>query len=171
MKTVTLRDGAQVTLRPIRPEDGPDLTALYARLSRETAYQRFFSVMAGLPADWARSLANVDCDQRMAIVAVDPRNELIGVTRYARDADGEAEIAIAIQDAWQERGLGSILLGELLAYAETRGIRRFRAYVLADNSRMLRLLARVTRVLERKTEQGVISLLLVPRSGPAEPAG
>ncbi len=45
MTRVTLRDGMLVTVRPIQPEDEPELTALYARLSPETAYQRFFTIM------------------------------------------------------------------------------------------------------------------------------
>ncbi len=169
MKTVTLRDGATVTLRPIRAEDEPQLTALYARLSPETAYQRFFTVMTALPPDWARLLANVDYERRMALVAADPLERLVGVARYDYDeATGEAEIAIVVQDTWQGKGLGPVLLAELLDYAAAKGIRRFRAYVLADNRRMLDLLARLTEILERRIESGVASLLLQPRR-PAEP--
>lgn len=168
--SVALRDGAIVLLRPIRPEDESELVALYARLSPETAYQRFFTVMARLPPDWAHILANVDYDRRMAIMAVASGGELIAVARYDYDdKDQEAEIALVVQDRWQGKGLGTILLTELLKYAEARGIRRFRAYVLADNRRMLDLLARTTRVLERRTERGIASLLLAPR-GSAEPA-
>ena len=168
--SVTLRDGATIMLRPIRPEDERELTALYARLSPETSYQRFFSVMARLPPDWARILANVDYDKRMAIVAVAPGSQLIGVARYDYDdAAKEAEIALVVQDGWQGKGLGTILLRELLAYAATKGIHRFRAYVLGDNRRMLDLLARTTQVLERYTERGITSLLLA-HLPPAEAA-
>jgi hypothetical protein len=59
--------------------------ALYGRLSPLTAYQRFFTVMRRLPPDWTHILANVDYDRRMAIVALDPGDELIGVARYAYD--------------------------------------------------------------------------------------
>jgi len=172
--SVTLRDGATIMLRPIRPEDERELTALYSRLSPETAYQRFFSVMARLPPDWARILANVDYDKRMAIVAVAPGSQLIGVARYDYDdAAKEAEIALVVQDGWQGKGLGTILLRELLAYAATKGIHRFRAYVLGDNRRMLDLLARTTQVLERHTERGITSLLLahLPARDAAGPGG
>jgi RimJ/RimL family protein N-acetyltransferase len=163
MKRVTLRDGARVTIRPIRPADEPELTALYARLSPETAYQRFFTVMRRLPPDWAHILANVDYDRRMALVALGPGDELIGVARYAYDeAAREAEVAIVIQDRWQGRGLGTILLDDLIAYGVGKGIERFRAYVLADNPRMLKLCRRVATVLERTIESGVVSLLLGP---------
>lgn len=164
MRSITLKDGTAVTLRPIRQEDEPELTALYARLSPESAYQRFFTVMARLPPDWTHILANVDYQRRMAIVAVDPRGELIAVARYDYDdAAQEAEIAIVVQDRWQGKGLGTILMTELLSYAEAKGISRFRAYVLAENRRMLDMLARLGRVLEQHTEHGVTSLLLAPR--------
>ena len=166
--SVTLTDGTRVALRPIRPEDESALTALYERLSPQTAYQRFFTAMRRLPPDWAHILANVDYDRRMAIVGVDPGGDLIGVARYMYDqrAD-EAEIAIVIEDRWQGRGLGKHLLAEVVGYAADRGIRRLRAYVLADNLRMLKLIRRVTTILDRKLESGVLSLLLAPPGHPA----
>jgi hypothetical protein len=86
------------------------------------------------------------------------------VARYVYDERArEAEIAIVIQDRWQGRGVGTLLLGQLIGYAEARGIRRFRAYVLADNLRMLNLIRRGTRILERKLDSGVVSLLLARR--------
>lgn len=164
MRSVTLKDGTTVRVRPIRPADEPELSALYARLSPETAYQRFFTVTARLPPSWADILANVDYERRMAIVAVGPDNELIAVARYDLDEAGnEAEIAIVVQDQWQGKRIGTILLAELLRYAEAKGIRRFRADVLAENRRMLDMLGRLTRVLERRTERGVTSLFMVPR--------
>jgi RimJ/RimL family protein N-acetyltransferase len=170
MEPVILTDGTPVTLRHIRPEDEPALTALYERLSPESSYQRFFTVMRRLPPDWVHILANVDYDRRMAIVALGPGGELIGVARYAYDERvREAEIAIVVEDRWQGRGLGTRLLGELVGYAEGRGIRRFRAFVLADNLRMLNLIRRVTRILDRKLDSGVVSLLLAPLGHP-EPA-
>jgi RimJ/RimL family protein N-acetyltransferase len=153
-----------VVLRPIRSEDAPALTRLYDRLSPESAYQRFFAVMRRLPPDWARILADVDHDRRAAIVALGPGGELVGVARYSVLADpGEAEIALVVEDAWQGRGLGTILLAALLEHAESRGIPRFLAYVLADNHRMMRLIGRVGRVTERSVSGGVASLRFTRR--------
>ena len=72
-----------------------------------------------------------------------------------------------IQDGWQNRGLGTLMLDALLAAAEARGIRRFRAYVLASNARMIDLLVRFTDVQERSMESGVTELLLARRPAPA----
>jgi RimJ/RimL family protein N-acetyltransferase len=172
-REIALRDGTRLELRPIRPEDEQRLAELYDRLSRHTAYQRFFTVMRRLPPDWAHFLANVDYRRRLALVVEHgPARELIAVARYEPTDDEEtAEIAFVVQDGWQNRGLGSILLDELLAAAEARGIRRFRAYVLADNARMLDLLVRFTRVIERKTESGVTSILCARRTAAAPTHG
>ena len=150
-------------LRLIRPDDEPRLIALYDRLSRDTAYQRFFAAMRRLPPDWARFLANVDYQTRLALVierqgAEGP--EVIAVGRYEPTKEpGVAEVAFVVQDGWQGKGLGRILLDDLLAAAEARGVRRFRAFVLATNHRMLRLLRRHTRILEREIDTGVAEIL------------
>lgn len=69
-----------------------------------------------------------------------------------------------VEDAWQHRGLGTILLSALLDHAEGRGITRFLAYVLGDNHRMLRLIGRLGRVTARSLDQGVVSLRFARRS-------
>jgi RimJ/RimL family protein N-acetyltransferase len=153
-----------VLVRPIRPDDAAALTRLYDRLSPESAYQRFFAVMRRLPPDWARILADVDHDRRAAIVAAGPDGALVGVARYAcSPGSGEAEIALVVEDAWQNRGLGTILLSALLAHAESRGITRFLAYVLADNHRMLRLVGRLGVVTGRSLAEGVVTLRFTRR--------
>jgi GNAT superfamily N-acetyltransferase len=171
-RTVTLRDGSRVHLRAIRPDDEPRLVALYDRLSQHTAYQRFFTVMRRLPPDWAHFFANVDYRRRLAIVAereVDREWELVGVGRYEPSGEGAdtAEVAFVVEDGWQGKGLGTILLEEILRAGEARGHRRFRAYVLADNHRMLDLLNRRTQVEQRKIEDGVVSLLFRRRGSRA----
>ena len=159
-----LPDGLR--LRLIEPDDAPRLIALYDRLSRHTAYQRFFSAMKRLPPDWAEFLANVDYQTRLALVIEHDGpagREVMAVARYERDREpGVAEVAFVVEDGWQGQGLGRILLRELLAAATARGIRRFRAYVLADNYRMLRLLSRYTRVLSRSTDAGVTEISFEP---------
>jgi len=166
-RQVVLRDGAHVWFRAIRPDDEARLVDLYGRLSQHTAYQRFFTVMKRLPPDWAHFFANVDYRTRLAVVAErehEGRVELIGVGRYeASDEEAAAEVAFVVQDGWQGRGLGAILLDDITRAGEARGIRRFRAYVLADNHRMLELLTRFTEVLDRQLEDGVVSIVFKRR--------
>jgi RimJ/RimL family protein N-acetyltransferase len=163
-REVTLRDGTRVRMRPIRPDDEPRLVVLYDDLSQDTRYQRFFSVMRRLPPDWAHFLANVDYQRRFALVAEAPgdADTLIAVARYEPGGEPDTvEVALVVQDTWQGRGLGLVLFCELLAAAEANGIRRFRAWVLADNRRMLGLIARLGDVQRRAFERGVIDLTFV----------
>jgi RimJ/RimL family protein N-acetyltransferase len=107
-----------------------------------------------LPSGWAHYFANVDYRRRLALVAerdLDWRPELIGVVRYDASAEDTAEVAIVVQDYWQGKGLGRLLLEEILRAGEANGIRRFSADVLADNDRVLRMLPRVADIQERKT--------------------
>jgi RimJ/RimL family protein N-acetyltransferase len=171
-RNVQLADGARVHLRPIRQEDDARLVALHARLSRQTAYQRFFSALRRLPLDWAHFLANVDYIRRLALVAArddGPDAELIAVARYEPTTDPTiAEVAFVVQDDWQNRGLGSALFQELLAAAAARGITQFQASVLADNPRMLDLIARFGDIRERTLQQGVVELLFNRRDPPSD---
>ncbi len=168
-RRVFLKNGADVWMRPIRPDDEPQLAELFGRLSRHTVYQRFFTVLRRLPPDWYHFFANVDYCSRLALVGereTPAGPTLIGVGRYEpTDEPGTAEVAFVVEDGWQGQGLGAILLEEVTRAAEARGVRRFRGYVLADNHRMLRLLTSRTDVEERKTEDGVTSLLFRRRPG------
>jgi RimJ/RimL family protein N-acetyltransferase len=169
-RDVVLPGGERVRLRPIRPDDAPHLVSLYARLSEHSAYQRFFTVLKRLPPDWVRFFANVDYVRRLALVAevmVDGRPALVGVGRYEAEGSDVPEVAFVVEDAWQGRGLGSILLQDVVRAAVARGYGRFRAYVLADNRRMLDLLGRFTHVVETRLEGPVKEVLFTPRAGEA----
>ncbi len=172
---MTLGDGSGVRIRPIRPDDQSGLIDLYSRLSQQTAYQRFFTVMRRLPPNWAKTLANIDYRRRLALVAEHEGPggiELIGVGRYEpTEREDTAEVAFVVQDGWQGKGLGTRLLHDILNAAEARGIRYFRAWVLADNPRMLDLLTRFTDVQARKIEGGVVEVMFTRRPGGAAEAG
>jgi len=163
---VTLRNGAPLRLRPIRPDDAPRLIALCGRLSPRSIYQRFFTVRTLRPED-AAALSTVDGHHRVAIV-VDrgpgEPDDLLAVGRYGVAGDDPApEIALVVDDAWQGQGLGAIVLDELLHLGSARGFATFRADVLAENRRMLRLLARFGSFVERSSEHGVVTIVFRPR--------
>lgn len=150
-ETVTLRDGSQVILRPIRPDDAPRLQALYGRLTPESIYFRFLGQSRELSDQQARRLANVDYDRQMAWVATpDPLGEIIGVARYVTPAEagaGEgssrvAEAAVVVEDRWQRRGLGTMLLQRLAEYARGQGIELLQATVHQANTQILRFIRR-----------------------------
>lgn len=167
-QVVTLRNGASVRLRPIRPDDEPRLMALCRRLSSRTVYERFFSFRRLLPEE-AHAFANVDYRQRMALVAeldTGQEPELIGVARYGpSDEETIADIGLVVEDGWHGLGLGSILLKEILRAGEQQGIRHFRADLLTENRRALRLLARFTDITQRTASDGVTSIVFRRREG------
>jgi acetyltransferase len=142
-EVVVLRDGAQLTIRAICPDDAPRLQAGMARLSPETVFRRFMAPLKGLTDADAQRLADVDYDRRMALVATrepEHRTEIVAVARYdATNVAEPAEVAIVVADAYQDRGLGVLLIQRLAAYALAHGIDSFRATVLSGNDGVLRL--------------------------------
>ena len=169
-RTIVLRDGTPVHLRLIRADDALRLIALYDRLSTDARYHRFFSVMRRLPVDWARFHAAVDYESRLALVVESPADPdvLIAVARYEpADRPDTVEVAFVVEDGWQGRGLGRVLFTELLAAAALNGVRDFRAWVLADNRRMLALIAHLGQVHERAIDGGVVELSFTARPAPS----
>ncbi len=136
---VVLADGGTVHLQPIQPQDADRLVAFYARLSEESIRYRFFAPRPTLSQAEVERFTNVDHDERVALVAL-LGSELLAVGRYDKVPGTDiAEVAFLVDDAHQGRGLGSVLLEHLAAIAEERGIRRFEADVLTENTRMVRI--------------------------------
>jgi GNAT superfamily N-acetyltransferase len=132
-ETVRLADGAVVTVRQLSPDDVPGLRRLHGRLSQRTLYQRFMTPTPRLSDRTPAYLADVDHVDREALVSL-AGDKIIAVARYHRMPDTvEAEIAIVVEDAWQRRGLGRILLERLSARAWRRGVRVFTGSMLAEN--------------------------------------
>jgi GNAT superfamily N-acetyltransferase len=156
-----LGDGTRVTLRFIRPEDAEELRRSFARLSPRSRYQRFLGGVPELTEGMLAYLTQIDAVNHVAIVAttdsLDLKSEVgLGVARFVR-LDGEpevAEAAVTVIDDMQGRGVGRLLLTALAGQALARGVRAFRGEVLAENTRICRLLAEVgatTRAAEGQT--------------------
>jgi acetyltransferase len=158
-----LHDGTQVIIRPIRTEDAPRLQSLFGRLSRESVYYRFLELRKELTTQEARRLADLDHEEQMALVAscAECEEELIGVARYAvipESQPREAEAAIVVEDRYQNRGLGALLLKRLTAYAVAHGIEAFVATIRNDNRRVLRLVKRSGLPTESELDAGTLML-------------
>jgi len=158
---ITLRDGMQVTVRPIRPDDAPRLQALVTRLSPESMFLRFLAVVKKLSAKEAQHLATVDYETRMALVATieeEGEEQIIGVARYATvpgDEPGLAEAAVVVEDRHQRHGLGSYLLKRLTAYARCHGVQSFMANVHPSNEPIMRFIRRSGLPIDSRADGGV----------------
>src|SRR5579872_4144726 len=138
--TVVLRDGATISVRPIRASDERGLAQFYAGLSLESRVLRFFAAVANVDAQ-ARRMADVDYRSRYGIVALAGSDDVIvGHAMYVEEAPRKAELALAIADAFQGRGLGTILLGQLAEAASSAGYDTLEAIVKPENHGMLDLL-------------------------------
>lgn len=154
-----LDDGVVVLFRPILPADRVRFERLFTRLSPETLYRRFMSPVTRIDQRLLDHLVTVDYRDRLAIVAL-IGDEVVGVARYDRTADGLAEVAVVVEDAWQGRGIGSRLLWRISAAARARGIEAFEAEVLGENRPMMGLLAVIAEDLEARVESGVYQVRL-----------
>jgi len=151
---VRLGDGRLVTIRPIRPGDEDRDHEFLDHLSPESRYQRYFGLMGHLDPALIDRLARADFDQSLALVATvtDAEGERqVAIASYAILQGGRtAEFAIAVDDAWQEQGLGQELLGSLIAAArDAHRLKRLEGVTMADNHRMLRLARRTGFSLRR----------------------
>lgn len=136
----TLSDGTVIKLREVRPDDKAAIAAGFEALSPESRYRRFFAGMNRLSATDLRYLTEVDHEDHEAVVAFDPEGGPVGVARYVRTDDPEeAEVAVAVVDAWQGRGAATALLERLTERARENGIERFVASVLEENEEALEL--------------------------------
>lgn len=137
----TLRDGSGVTLRPIRPEDAQIEQELVRRLSPGSRYFRFMGAVRELTPTMLVRFTQIDYDREMAFVAVrneDGREVEIAVARYVSNPDGlSCEFAIVVDDQWQRRGLGRILMQRLIEVARNRGLHTMIGHIVAENDGML----------------------------------
>ena len=138
---VVLRDGSTVHVRPVRAEDEAAVRAFLGGLSERSRWLRFFSGFPDLDhaARWA---VRADYDRRYGLVATAGAGGLVvahaGYEREEGHPD-RAEIAFAVADDHQGRGLGTILLGQLAEVAAAAGVTAFRAEVLPENHQMIQL--------------------------------
>jgi RimJ/RimL family protein N-acetyltransferase len=154
-----LSDGGRVHIRPIRPDDATAHRAFFARQSQQSVYFRFFGPRSALTEREVIHFTTVDYVDRMAFVAF-LRDEMIAIGRFERLGGGdEAEVAFAVADEHQGRGLATLLLDYLATYARTQGISRFSADTLIDNRRMLQVFeAGGFERVGRSIEYGVVHL-------------
>jgi len=145
ISTITLSDGTLVTVRPIRPEDEPQMVKFHQSLSEESVHFRYFgslSVEKRIAHERLIRTCFNDYDREIALVAElkkpEAPPEILGVGRLVRTHElDEAEFAILIADAWQGKGLGSALLKRLVETGRAEKFRRITGLILGENRTML----------------------------------
>ena len=148
----TLPDGTAVRLRPVRPEDAAIEQAFVAALSDQSRYMRFFNPTKSLPPRLLARLTQLDYEREMALLSFDGE-AMTGVARYSPLRDGSScEFAVTVADAWQGRGLGSLLMRRLIEAARGAGYASMLGTVLSTNHPMHGLMARLGFVASRSEE-------------------
>ncbi len=169
---VTLRNGQEVLIRPIAPEDAQALHDFHEKLSDRTIYFRHFAVHPHLTEKEVARFTNVDHEKREAYVAIH-HNEILGVGRWDSINPELAEVAFVIRDDYQGQGLGVVLFELLAQSAWTLGIRQFVADMLPQNRGMVRLMEDYGNVVSRTNQEGVVEMVVDLRevSGPTLTGG
>ena len=139
------RDGVEVLLRPIRPEDEAMEHEFITNLSTETLRTRFFSVLRNISHDWLVTFCNIDYDRHMAVVAEikkDEQRKIVGAARLVVEPDSNSgQFALVVHDSFQRRHLGRKLMEKLIKIGRDKGLREIYGEVLEDNEKMLSLCA------------------------------
>ena len=167
-----LRDGTKVLIRPLRSTDRDDLVHGFEKLSFGSRRFRFLSPIHKLSRHQLSSLIDVDQLKHVAIGIKDISRlgkPGIAVGRFVRldEEPGTAEFAVTVIDEYQNRGLGTLLIGLLVKAARERGVEVLRGYLLDDNLAMIRLLERFGAAVKRESGNVLQTDLPVDPSSPA----
>jgi GNAT superfamily N-acetyltransferase len=161
-RSVSLPGGEPLLIRPVRITDEQALQAHLYSLSDDSAYRRYLGFKKAHPHEEMQHLVDVDYHDSMALVALDERDQIVGLTRYDLDhATGLAEVAFSVPDAWQGRGVGTALLRRIAEVAYARGISGFFADVLASNTPMLRVFQRSGHRVSSDLDHGIYAVELL----------
>ena len=158
-----LRNGRQVEIRALRPEDRDILIAAVGRTSAQSLYRRFFAVKRDFSEKETTFFVNVDFVNHVALVAVveeDGEPVIVGGGRYIVVNPGQAEIAFVVVDKYQGQGLGGTLMRHLVTIARRAGLKELIADVLPDNRAMLKVFEKSGLPTGARREPGLVHLTL-----------
>jgi acyl-CoA hydrolase/GNAT superfamily N-acetyltransferase len=145
-----------VFFRPVKQTDEPLMKEFFYSFSNKSFYQRFFTHQVAMPHSKLQHLVNPDYDEEMALTALiqkEDRELIIAVGRYYLDrSTNMAEIAFIVRDHYQQKGIGTFLFQYLIEIAIKRGIRGFKAEILAENTIMLHVIHKCDYPVQSKLE-------------------
>ncbi|MCS7120618.1 MAG: GNAT family N-acetyltransferase [Candidatus Bathyarchaeota archaeon] len=155
-RRVTLKDGTDVLIRPIKPSDATMKQHLFYSLSKEAVVKRYFGSLRAFPLKRVWPYVIVDYNNEMVLVAsISERSgeSIIGIGSYSRIPNSDlAEVAFVVRDDWQNKGLGSILFKHLAEVAIKKGISGFVAWVMRDNIKMMRVFRKSSFPMQYRVE-------------------
>jgi acetyltransferase len=161
----TLKNGREVLLRPIKPEDEPLWLEMFQSFSEESIRYRFFQILKDTPHEVRVRYCNIDYDREVAIVAEqteEGRRRILGVGRLSIEPDGKSgELAFIIGDQWQGLGLGTKMVDYVIEIAKEMGVETVYAIMLPDNYRALNLTKKMgfkVEYLNDGTVKGILDL-------------
>ncbi|MCP2041737.1 acetyltransferase [Neisseria sp. HSC-16F19] len=166
-KEMTLKDGTEVYIRPLRPEDADMVQAFVRNLSDESRYNRFMSSIKQLSQSVLVRFTQLDYDREMALVMIKEHpggaDEMLGISRYTTDPDNEVcEFAISISDDWQGRGIGYIMMNALFDVARQQGLKTMRGEILTANTGMQKLTRKLGFSIRKDPDDNSICLVEKP---------
>lgn len=153
---------SEITIRAIRPDDRERIVKAFRGLDRSSVYLRFFSQKKELEDEELRRVTECDGVSEVALVATvgsGDREIIVGLGEYARSG-AAADIAFAVEEDFQRRGIASRLLQQLVDIGRANGIVRFEADVLAENTPMLAVLRNSGLRIRTSHGQGVVHATL-----------
>ncbi len=165
ISTWGMKDGAEVLIRPIRPEDEPAMVKFHATLSERSVYLRYFHLM-NLPQRVAHErltrICFIDYDREMALVAerknpASGEDEIVAVARLTRIlGTNDAEVAVLVSDQFHGRGLGKELLARLVIVGGDEKLTALKADILPDNRDVMRICEKLGFTLRHSVEDEVV---------------
>jgi len=161
----TMRDGTQVAIRPIRPEDEPAMVHFHETLSERSVYLRYFHLMnleQRTTHERLTRICFIDYTREMALVAerINPatgRSEILAVGRMIKlHGINEGEVAVLVSDQWQGRGLGRELLARLLIIGRDEKLQKLVADILPDNRGVMRICEKLGFSLKHSLDDDLV---------------
>jgi ribosomal protein S18 acetylase RimI-like enzyme len=137
-----LGDGCAIEIRALRREDEADMLAAVGKTSAQSLQRRFFVMKRHFSDKELAFFLDVDFNNHVAIVAVAEERGgkvIVGGGRYIVFEPGRAEMAFVVIDAWQGRGIGSLLMRHLVEIANSAGLKELTAEVLPENAAMIKV--------------------------------
>jgi len=164
-RTLELKNGTKVLIRPTKATDAPKLQDLFYRLNPEDVRTRFFRNLSSMTRQMAEHLTSVGYQEEMAfaaVIGVEEDEQIIATSSYYVDpATRLADVAYLVDPDWQGQGLGTAMHARTVQYAAAHGVRGFTADVLGENQAMIEVFRRGPGELSMQTRYGVVELTLV----------